>query len=342
MIEEKREKLAAVVVTFNRKQLLGECLGALLNQTFPLDAIYVIDNASTDGTSEFLVEKSFINKQLLPTGVPIEEIKKIALHKISNKTVEIHYVRMPENTGGAGGFYEGVKRGYEGGFNWLWLMDDDGYPEENTLEKFSSINVNQDFCYCPLVVDPKSINHLTFGFYGFWDKKKIYFEHMDEVNGFIKSNGETIIAGYGNFYNGIFLSRKIVRKAGFPNNKMYIWGDENEYLFRILSNGFNINIMLDNVFYHPRFSLTTFTFLGKQISYIDNPATWKFYFKTRNYLYITKKYKDQLGVRWPYLKCVLHDFILAVHVKKIRNFILLGLFDHFLRLPYKSLDQLKK
>ena len=47
-------KVSAVVVTFNRKELLIECLEALRRQTRPLDALYIIDNASTDGTEELL------------------------------------------------------------------------------------------------------------------------------------------------------------------------------------------------------------------------------------------------------------------------------------------------
>ncbi|MCD6105633.1 MAG: glycosyltransferase, partial [Thermosipho sp. (in: Bacteria)] len=46
--QDKKETVCAVVVTYNRKELLLECLEALRKQTRPLDAIYLIDNASTD------------------------------------------------------------------------------------------------------------------------------------------------------------------------------------------------------------------------------------------------------------------------------------------------------
>ncbi len=49
-----KPSVAAVVVTYNRKVLLKECLDALLAQTRPLDSIIVVDNASTDGTRVFL------------------------------------------------------------------------------------------------------------------------------------------------------------------------------------------------------------------------------------------------------------------------------------------------
>lgn len=58
-------KISAVVVTFNRKKLLLECLNALRNQTYPLDAIFIIDGPSTDGTPEALLECGYI-KELPP------------------------------------------------------------------------------------------------------------------------------------------------------------------------------------------------------------------------------------------------------------------------------------
>ena len=109
--QNKKETISAIVVTYNRKELLKECLDSLLNQTLPLDLIIIIDNNSTDGTPEFLEERDYL------------------------KNGKINYVRLSENTGGAGGFCEGMKRGYNKGFSWLWLMDDDVKPANDCLEK---------------------------------------------------------------------------------------------------------------------------------------------------------------------------------------------------------------
>ena len=47
-------RVVAVVVTWNRRDLLVESLAALRAQTLPPAAIVVVDNASTDGTAELL------------------------------------------------------------------------------------------------------------------------------------------------------------------------------------------------------------------------------------------------------------------------------------------------
>ena len=48
------ESVAVVIVTHNRADLLTRMLDGLVAQTRPVDAVYVIDNASTDHTAEVL------------------------------------------------------------------------------------------------------------------------------------------------------------------------------------------------------------------------------------------------------------------------------------------------
>src|SRR5258708_30897142 len=101
--------VAAVIVTFNRKGLLIECLEAVRGQTRPCERVFIIDNASTDGTPELLADEGLLDGS-------------------------IEYVRLPVNTGSAGGFHEGMRRAYEAGYDWLWLLDDGGRTAPHRLE----------------------------------------------------------------------------------------------------------------------------------------------------------------------------------------------------------------
>ena len=103
--------ICCVVVTYNRKKLLLECLNALRNQTYKLSKIIVIDNHSTDGTQELLNEKGILK----------------------DKLIEYHY--QEKNLGGAGGFYEGIKTSLNEKFDWVWIMDDDTIPTQSALEE---------------------------------------------------------------------------------------------------------------------------------------------------------------------------------------------------------------
>jgi len=72
------EKICAVVVTYNRRQKLAECIRSLLDQTVECDII-IVDNASTDGTRAYLYELGYSNHQC------------------------IRYLGLQENLGGSGG-----------------------------------------------------------------------------------------------------------------------------------------------------------------------------------------------------------------------------------------------
>jgi GT2 family glycosyltransferase len=100
-------RVTAVVVTFNRKALLLECLAALERQTYPVDRILVVDNASTDGTREAV--------------------------EAAGRAVD--YLRLRRNGGGAEGFHYGVREALAGEPAWVWLMDDDCEPARDALER---------------------------------------------------------------------------------------------------------------------------------------------------------------------------------------------------------------
>jgi rhamnopyranosyl-N-acetylglucosaminyl-diphospho-decaprenol beta-1,3/1,4-galactofuranosyltransferase len=98
--------VAALVVTYNRKDVLRGCLAGLLTQTRALDEVIVVDNASSDGTVAMLAEE-------LPA---------------------VRVVRMAENTGPAGGFAEGLREGLARGHDWIWVFNDDDVPTNDALE----------------------------------------------------------------------------------------------------------------------------------------------------------------------------------------------------------------
>jgi GT2 family glycosyltransferase len=96
-------RICAILPTRNRKALLQECLQALKAQTHPVAHIIVVDNASTDGSAELAARE----------GAEV--------------------VQFERNLGGAAGFHEGIRRAYCGGYDWVWIMDDDTIPQPDAL-----------------------------------------------------------------------------------------------------------------------------------------------------------------------------------------------------------------
>ncbi|MGH3370793.1 MAG: glycosyltransferase, partial [Nocardioidaceae bacterium] len=99
-------RIVAVVVTWNRCDLLGEALDALAGQTLPPARVVVVDNASTDGTAEAL----------------------------RGRGDALDVVRLAVNTGGAGGFAAGIERALTLDPELVWLLDDDTVPTPRAAE----------------------------------------------------------------------------------------------------------------------------------------------------------------------------------------------------------------
>jgi rhamnopyranosyl-N-acetylglucosaminyl-diphospho-decaprenol beta-1,3/1,4-galactofuranosyltransferase len=103
----KRDRVVAVVVAYNRRDLLVEALDALGAQTRPVDEVLVVDNRSDDDSAVVAAE-----------------------HRLSPQVLE-----MNQNTGGAGGFASGIAHAVESmGADLVWLMDDDTIPTPTALE----------------------------------------------------------------------------------------------------------------------------------------------------------------------------------------------------------------
>jgi GT2 family glycosyltransferase len=162
-----KKTIAAVVVTYNRKELLVHCLEAIFNQSHSVNAIYIVDNKSNDGTPEYLLENKIIGQFPTLDSKINEKHSEIRTLENGNKII-INYIRKFENDGGAGGFYEGMKSAFEADFDWLWFMDDDGVPDKNQIEFLLKANKDSKIDYLnALVVNIERNNLLAFGLNGY-------------------------------------------------------------------------------------------------------------------------------------------------------------------------------
>lgn len=257
-------KVCAVIVTFNRKILLMRTLTALYAQTRPIDTILIIDNASSDGTPELLVEQGFLVKD------------------------NLIYQRLDNNTGGAGGFYIGVKHAYEMGYDWLWLMDDDGYPTPTCLEKLLAYRTDFDF-YGPLVLSDDDKTALSFPITLPASNKIIRTKQQIPT-----ANSNAILSDVLIPFNGVLLDSNLVKKIGFPESMFFIWGDDIEYTKRARQAGARIATLSDIEFYHPTApDLGTPMFFGK-MQFNNTDSKIKLYCLCRNNTFNLKKYHSPL------------------------------------------------
>lgn len=289
------DTVAAVVVTYNRKELLIECLEALRNQTHKPDAIFIIDNKSNDGTPNLLLEKKYISKLPVNDSSENQLIKnQLSSLNIPSENIEINYVRKFENDGGAGGFYEGMKRAYEAGYDWLWMMDDDGIADNNQLKEL--LDAPQQYKYRnALVIDIKDNSKLAFGLRG--------YSRISEIA------EKNIIENETNPFNGTFIHKEIPHNIGLIKKEMFIWGDETEYMNRTKKNGFEIATIIKAKHYHPKNKGKTETilpFINKGAIVIKPKNLSHIYF--RNLGFIQKEYLGKFHIIKTVLSYTLYFF----------------------------------
>lgn len=258
------ERVCAVVVTYNRKELLRECLEALLGQTRKVDHILVVDNASTDGTEEML--------------------------KAEFPQVEI--LRLPENQGCTRGFYEGMKRAYEMGFDWLWLMDDDGKPAKDCLEHLLA-RAGQAAVLVPVQVDSLGRRYGA----GYWRVRHIPAELRGD-EGVVKVELFTFV--------GPLLHRTVCRAVGYPPKDFFIGFDDWEYSMRIRRAGFSAIAVKEAIIYHEYGGKTIIVrrFGRTVVRYPQQPA-WRHYYDSRNNLLMLRNLnvKDRfLSLVWFFMR----------------------------------------
>lgn len=171
------------------------------------------------------------------------------------------------NVGSSGGFSTGLNWAYENGYSWIWCMDDDGYPKEDALENLlAADNGTLRLLNCA-VVDKQDKSSFV------W--KTGNYKTIDEVK-------ETLIEGIGHPFNGTMLHRRIIERAGVPQPKFFLWGDETEYYYRIVKqNEIPVCTVANSIHYHPS---TAFS-IKKDWEYSSG---WKMYYYVRNRFHIHK------------------------------------------------------
>lgn len=250
--------IAAVVVTYNRKKVLGENICMLLKQTMPFDKIFVVDNCSTDGTEEYLAENGWKDRS------------------------PFVYIRTKANIGGAGGFYTGTKAAFEAGADWIILMDDDGrmadeYTLENLYKKANEFYV-QNYGGRKLFVNALVQQGEMLSF-----KMGTKYTVQQALN----AAKEGILEGEANPFNGTMVSRELVSEIGYPNREFFIKGDEVNYKQRAADAGGYIATVTDARYIHPRPETHERVVLGKKVPFFVE-APWKEYYAARNFTYMYK------------------------------------------------------
>jgi GT2 family glycosyltransferase len=253
MSEDKHETVAAVVVTYNRKDLLRQCLDGILRQTRPVDAIYVVDNASTDGTPEMIASKY---------------------------AGRVIYERLSGNVGGAGGFHHGMKRAYEDGHDWIWVMDDDAEPDSRCLECLLQWAPKEAGCVVPSVVSQSGVRQ------NYHAKRLKRWPWLREIPEWFDSPTvlqQSAIPLDAAGFPGCLVGARVIRSVGLPDPAFFILYDDTDYTLRISR-------------FYPLYVIPQATLIHKDDRSTTKPAksehtNWKTYYAKRNRILLARKHE---------------------------------------------------
>jgi GT2 family glycosyltransferase len=220
--------------------------------------VIVIDNASTDHTREVLGAR---------TDLPLQA------------------VHAPDNTGGAGGFHQGLAAAYEQGFDRIWLMDDDVLPAPDCLATLLAHDGP-----CLMAVREDRAGHLV-------EKSATRFDLRNPLS--IRPKTASVETVYGTreampaevpvevvAFEGFLVHRRVIEAIGLPDPAYFIFYDDADFAIRSRRAGFPIVAVRDAV-------------LVRQLDFDQQHAldTWKGYYMYRNLFVVHLRYGENAAVR---------------------------------------------
>lgn len=272
--------ICAVVVTYNRKELLVRNIRSLLSQTIGMH-ILIIDNASTDGTYEYLIKEHILDEKC------------------------VSYKRTEKNLGGSGGFCFGEKEAVKTNYDYIWLMDDDGYClNEKTLEELiKRIDSGKKQILNSYVLCDYENKVPTFGLGEYKTDSDVR-----------KASSNGILIGKGNAYNGTLVPRNCFLEVGYTDERFFIYGDEADFFYRTNLAGYDWITPIESYYYHPvNRNIKKYNLFGFGYEVKDQPI-WKLYLETRNVRYLGIKYYHTRTSIKHYVKA----FLIAIRSKDKR------------------------
>ncbi len=293
-------KVAAVIVTCNRKQQLCDLLDDFMNQKQKVDGIFVIDNASEDGTVEHV--------------------------KINFPFVQM--IELENNSGQFGGQEIGVKTALEQGYDAVWLVDDDARLDVNAFwQLMNAVEMHDEIRKAVIwssnitPEDKYFTEPVCVKVEGEW---KTYNKFLPELNDKIYETG----CGPN---IGIYIHRSVIEHVGPPRADMVFCG-EGEFITRVQDGGFKLFRCFSSVLYHKRHMFHEVKFLGRT-RFVCKTTPWHTYYEMRNRIFIDMEHGKRTVLKSLVITAI--DSVGKIYIcdKKISTafYILKAIFDGFRR-----------
>lgn len=251
-------RVGVLVVTYNRYELLRKLISSLEKVNYPLNEVLIYDNCS---------------------DYPIQDLNFISdCNFLGNPAIKIF--QSENNTGGSGGFSNGISMLYENN-DFVWTMDDDITFEEDSLEILIKEIANFSVIV-PAKID-KNKNIIDVASSEISLSKPFFLSHKRNI--FCNTENASLIDTFKvetfSFEGALFRS-SIFDEIGLPVSNFFICHDDLEFSFRMKQ-------------YNKDIGLTTHTLCTREfiINRYQTFIGWKSFYSIRNYFWVNKKYSKK-------------------------------------------------
>jgi GT2 family glycosyltransferase len=237
-------KVVAVLVAYNRRDLLALALDALAAQTRKPDVVVVVDNASSDDSAELASKHQAVTE----------------------------VVRLTENLGGAGGFTAGLARALQTHrADAVWLMDDDTAPEPSALAELESAWRNYPgrlSVASSRVVWTDGRDHPMNS-----QRTRLFASRVRRLRA--RQVGARPVRT-GSFVS-MLINARAARVHGLPRADFFIWNDDMEYSARLLRRGDGIAVPASVAVHHTKQFSSSLANPGPRFYYEVRNKVWTFF-----------------------------------------------------------------
>ena len=205
---------AIVIVTYKRQGMLAELLDSVLGLTIAPWRVVIVDNENSRETERLADGFSARAEELWGPAADGPDALGGTLRTV--------YVPMEENTGGSGGFSEGVRRAFELGAEWFWVMDDDVAVLSEGLEVLARWSEEAD----AVMGQRRDFD----GGHFFWQHR--FWPRLAIYNPLSRDGwrpGERYKLANALCFEGGFFSRRVVQRIGLPDARFFIYLDDALY-----------------------------------------------------------------------------------------------------------------
>lgn len=243
-------RIVAVIVTMARPRELEALLDSLDRQRLRPDATIVVENTPRRETAEVL-----------------------------RRHPEVRHLVSQRNLGGAGGFSYGILSALADGATHVWLMDDDGLPlEPDCLGALAAASdARRAELVSPVIVDIEDASRLAFpylvGGRWLWTRREV-----EAAGGPLRRTAH--------LFNGALIRAEAFSRFGIPDYRLFLRGDETDFLFRVLRGGGQVLTLPEVAFRHPSGNGDKVRLLGGLLHAVVPPDPGKqfYFFRNRGYL----------------------------------------------------------